>query len=135
MLILRRSYPDYQDAERDRFWSVYDEGVLVGVVNLTKGAGSDEYWHWVIQLRVGGIPTGTSGRAATIEDARGHFRTAYERARVYIGEPAYEFHCDALARGRFGLDPEAEERIRARAIERGGWMVRMPGFVGAKESA
>ncbi len=105
MLTLRRSAsPHIPEWDRDKFWSVFYDGVKVGVIVLIQGSGGDPArWHWGVHLHAGRYGNGMnwacaiSGQADILEEAMAAFRHSFDQCLSHIGEDGWALHVDHTA--------------------------------------
>jgi hypothetical protein len=100
-LILRRQNSRFvPEWERDKFWTVICNEVVVGSIIRETLAGADALWTWSIHLHAGrhgnGL-AGLSGRADVLESAIAEFREAFDRAMQHIGDEGWANHVAHMA--------------------------------------
>jgi hypothetical protein len=131
MLTLRRqASPRIPEWDRDRFWSVFYDGVRVGVIVLQNGAGGDPArWHWHVNLHAGRYGNGMngafaiSGQADILEEAMAAFRRSFDQCLPHIGEAGWTLHVDHTAE----VDARLARWRRQKAGTEPGGLVEAPG--------
>lgn len=104
-LTLRRQRLNFPHDNPDARWTVYCEGVSVGVIVLTKYRSEDPpLWAWTVHLHAGRFGNGmryhapVEGREEFREAAMAAFRASWDILRAAIGDDGWLHHLEHWAR-------------------------------------